>query len=201
MSLQWWKKTVEFQFVLAMAREKKIFLAPLDGRQERAGDAIFSSNNRWVLIEFKKNAASISTEKKKFINYQEARTALSGWDGHHHLVYGLAPPTFTSGLLLRSQTYFPGVGCDLPGILKSGVEFRVFKRYIKQYTEFKKGPDDGSGTGGLLTMDDLALVASVTTENKIVGCLSLTEFQQQLRQLGLAHEQEHKIERSKGFSF
>lgn len=198
MSLQWWEKTVEYQFVLAMVRERKIFLAPLDGRQERAGDAIFSSNNRWVLIEFKKNAASISTEKKKFINYQEAHTALSGRDGHHHLVYGFAPPRSPSSLLLRSQTYFSGVRCDLSGILKSGVKFREFKRYIKQYTEFKKGPDDGSGSGGLLTMDDLALVAGVTTENKIVECLSLTEFQQQL---GLAHEQEHKIERSKGFSF
>lgn len=193
MSLQWWEKTVEYQFVLLVAQARKLFLAPLDGAQERAGDAVLSTDNRWVLIEFKKNATAISTEKEKFVSYQEAHAALSSLDAHHHIIYGQESKESIQRLQLCSQTYFSGVGCDLAGILSSGIEYGVFKKYVEQYTEFKKGPKGGSGGG--VTMDDLALVAGVNTDNNIVECLSLTEFQ---RQLGLELIQEHKLELGRG---
>lgn len=41
MSVRWWEKTVEYKFLMSVASQKKLFLAPLDGEHEQAGDAIF----------------------------------------------------------------------------------------------------------------------------------------------------------------
>lgn len=193
MNLQWWEKTVEYQFVLLVAQARKLFLAPLDGAQERAGDAVLSADNRWVLIEFKKNATSISTEKEKFVSYREAHAVLSSSDAHHHIIYGQESKESIQRLQLCSQTYFSGIRCDLDGILSSGINYDTFKMYVERYTKFKKGPKGGSGGG--VTMDDLTLVAGVNTDNNIVECLSLTEFQ---RQLGLELVQERKLELGRG---
>lgn len=189
MSLRWWEKTVEYQFVLLVAQARKLFLAPLDGAQERMGDAVLSTENRWVLIEFKKNATAIATEKEKFVSYQDAYDALSSSDAHHHIIYGQESKESIQRLQLCSQTYFSGGRHDLAEILSSGIEYGEFKKYVEQYTEFKKAPK-GESEGGV-TMDDLALVAGVNTDNNIAECLSLTEFQ---RELGLEHVQEDKLE-------
>lgn len=194
MSLIWWEKTVEYQFVLMVAQARKLFIAPLDGAHERAGDTIFSSDNRWVLIEFKKDADSISTEKTKFINYNIAKNELSLKDAHHHLVYGQEGKESIQRLQLCSQTYFSGAGCNLAGILNSGTEFDTFKQYVEQYTQFKKGAKGGSGGGGL-SLDEFTLVAGVNADNNIVECLSLSEFQQQLG-LDLLYEQSVSQERN-----
>ena len=191
MSLKWWEKTVEYQFVLLVAQSRKLFLAPLDGGEERAGDAVFSSDYRWVLIEFKKDKDSISTERNKFRNYEAAHAALSSRDTHHHIIYGQEGIESIQRLQLCSQTYFSGAGCDLACILSSGAEYGTFKKYVAEFTKYKKPPGGGSGGSGGVTMDDLALVAGVSTDNNIVECLSLTEFQ---RQLGL----EHKLELGRG---
>lgn len=187
MSLIWWEKTVEYQFVMMVAHAKKLFIAPLDGAHERAGDTIFSSENRWVLIEFKKDADSISTEKSKFDQYQNARAVLVSKDAHHHIVYGQESKESTQHLQLCSQTYFSKACCDPAGILNSGSVFDTFKQYVEQYTKFKKGHKGGSGGGGL-SMDEFILVAGVNAGNNVVECLSLSEFQQQLG-LELLHEQ------------
>lgn len=184
MSLRWWEKTVEYEFVMLVAREKKLFLAPLDGAHEMAGDAIFSTNNRWVLIEFKKDAASIRTEREKFIHYAEAKSALSSKDAHHHIILGQQSAKGSPQLELCAQTYFSGKGANLNGILGSGQQFSEFSEYVQQYIKFKRG-SRGGGTG--VTMDDFALVAGVNADNNVVECLSLSEFQ---RQLGLELKQE-----------
>lgn len=189
MSLKWWEKTVEYQFVLLVAQSRKLFLAPLDGGEERAGDAVFSSDNRWVLIEFKKDRDAISTEKKKFDDYAAAHKALSAVDTHHHIIYGQESKESIQRLQLCSRTYFSGKVCDLSGILSSGAKYDAFKKYVEQYTKFKKRPEGGSSGSGGVTIDDLALVAGVNTDNNVVECLSLREFQ---RQLGLELELELK---------
>lgn len=192
MALRWWEKTVEYKFVMLVAQSKSLFLAPLDGPQEIAGDAIFSSDNRWVLIEFKKNVASITTEKEKFLDYAKAHATLCSRDGHHHLIFGYKGDGDIPRLELSSQTYFSGTACDLDQILGSGTNFREFKDYVTQYIKFKKGPRGGGGP--VATMEDLALVAGVNADNNVVECLSLTEFQ---RQLGLELKQERYL--SRGF--
>ena len=185
MGLKWWEKTVEYKFVMLIAKEEKLFLAPLDDKQERAGDAIFSSDNKWLLIEFKKNSESIKTEKDKFNDYDAASTNLSSQDQHHHIVYG---SEIEKHLKLNYQTYFSDIHKEnLSAMLASGIEFSTFKTYIKNFTAFKKLPAGASGSGGLNT-DDFAMVAGVNNENNIVECMSLTEFKQEYN-LELANEQ------------
>lgn len=186
MSLKWWEKTIEYQFVLLVAKERKLFVAPLDDAQERAGDTIFSTDRRWLLIEFKKDSTSIASEKRKFVSYSIADKALSSKDAHHYIIYGRETQEERPRLQLCSETYFSGRSFNLSGILSKGVEFDEFKEYLEQYTKFKKGPKGTSGGGGL-QMSDFALVAGVTAEEGIVECLSLTEFQRQFG-LELLHE-------------
>lgn len=189
MSIRWWEKTVEYKFVMEVARAERLFLAPLDGGHERAGDAIFSSNNRWVLIEFKKDSAAIRSEMEKFTRYLEAKAALSSCDSHHYIVFGQASSSSPACLELCARTYFSEKEGD---ILASGQLFHEFKKYVEQYIKFKKGPKGGGGTG--MAMEDFALVAGVNADNDVVECLSLSEFQ---RQLGLELQHERYI--SKGF--
>jgi len=174
MALKWWEKTVEYQFVLMVAQAKKLYLAPLDGNEERAGDAIFSLDHRWLLLEFKRDFDALSSEKDKFDDYAGAEKILSSQDGHHHLVYGSERE---SKLAINARTYFSGQssGSDM---LKSGIDFQDFKKYVEIYTKYKRGPQGGSGGG--LEMSDFALVAGVNTDGNIAQCLSLLEFQQQL---------------------
>lgn len=41
--MKWWEKTIEYKFVIDMANKGKFVVAPLDGDEERAGDAIISA--------------------------------------------------------------------------------------------------------------------------------------------------------------
>ena len=69
----WWEKTVEYLFVIQYL--SKIYpnnfskIAPLDGDHEQAGDVILCNpNNRYYLIEFKKEASSQYDEFVKFLD-------------------------------------------------------------------------------------------------------------------------------------
>jgi hypothetical protein len=167
---------------MLVAPLEKLFLAPLASREERSGDAVFSSKNRWLLIEFKKDKDSISTEKEKFYKYDEAKNALHKMDDHHYIIYGEKSNDPAQRLQLVMQTYFSENQRELTDFLSSGAEYDVFKDYVERFTEFKKSHAGGSGGGssGGVTMDDLALVAGVNTDNDIVECLSLSEFKLQL---------------------
>jgi hypothetical protein len=198
MSLKWWEKTVEYKFIMLVASKEKLFLSPLDGDHERAGDAIFSSQNRWILIEFKKNADSISDEKNKFLNYVLAKRALSDTDKHHYLVYG---KEVDNRLGIFCRTYFSDIGFDLSDMLTSGVEFDFFVKYVEQFMQFKKTSYAGSGGG--LNISDFALVAGINSDNNIVSCLSLSEFRHHLKlDLNKANElhQKREHERDRGMS-
>ena len=65
--MKWWEKTVEYLFVVTHFDED-VMLAPLDGNEERLADTIFSKDNKWVVIEFKRNEKCINEEKDKFIS-------------------------------------------------------------------------------------------------------------------------------------
>ncbi len=62
--MKWWEKTVEYFFILN-CRANHMRIAPLDGKEERAGDVLFSSDNNWVLIEFKRDMECLKSEEKK----------------------------------------------------------------------------------------------------------------------------------------
>ena len=56
--MNWWGKTVEYKFIKEYI-DLDSFIAPLDGNEEKAGDAIFGENENFILIEFKKDKDSI----------------------------------------------------------------------------------------------------------------------------------------------
>jgi len=191
MNLIWWEKTVEYKFVMLLSKSNKLFLAPLDGNHERAGDTILSSHNRWVLIEFKKDKSSIQDEKTKFLKYEAAKSELGLIDGHHHLIYGQLTNNNPQELALCGETYFSKQALrSLDEILSSGTGINEFSNYIKQFTKYKKSPRGGSGGG--LAINDYSLVAGINNDNKVVECFNLAEFQ---RSLGLELRQEQHLTR------
>ena len=191
MSLKWWEKTVEYKFVALVAQENKLFLAPLADKHERAGDAIFSTKNKWLLIEFKKDKGCVNSEKAKFVDYEAASKTLSSRDNHHHIVYG---QEHEKHLKLICRTYFSSIFYDrLIDLLATGIEFDSFKSYIVEFTAFKKLPADQGG-GGELSLDEFAMVAGVNNEGNIVECISLSEFKRELK-LELVQDKEYTHER------
>lgn len=204
----WWEKTVEYQFVLEMADCGRQFLAPLDGKYERAGDTIarMDEGNSWLLIEFKRAKESIEDEKDK---YKEDLEILWGklqkkWYSHHchRIIYGVEEKVaggVGSSLGLRSRAYWaqwgysdpetkePKNGC-LNGFLNGGVGLTEFTEYVTWLIKQKK--TYGKSGGGNLHAENYALVAAVSkTENGVVTCLSLAEFR---GVLNLAPSPEHE---------
>lgn len=167
MTIKWWEKTVEYYFVKHFVNINK-FIAPLDGREEQAGDAIFANENKWILIEFKKDEKSISSEKDKFIDYEEAKTELLNEDGHHFIIYGYENEE--NKLSLKSQTYFSEEKYTILYSLQRGIEIDDFKIYLEKLLEYKKGSEIEGGTGGY------SLIAGISDDGKISKCLTIQEF-------------------------
>jgi hypothetical protein len=169
----WWEKTVEYTFILSLSEADRLFLAPLDGDHERAGDAMLSSGNKWLLIEFKRNSDAISSEVKKFDNYDKAKKELEKQDGHHFLVYGIS--TLNKRIALGARTYFSDASPkSLPELLDAGSDLSEFSKYVQSFVSFKKAPKGGGGSGSQFS--DFALVAGVTEEGKVVSCMSVHDF-------------------------
>lgn len=169
----WWEKTVEYKFILSLSEAGRLFLAPLDGGHERAGDSLISAGSKWLLIEFKRDADSVSSEVKKFENFDHAKNALGNQDGHHFLVYGI--PNLSERLSLGAITYFshkiPG---SMENLLDSGADLDTFSSYVEAFVAFKKGPKGSGGSGQ--NFADFSLVAGVTEEGKVVSCMSVRDF-------------------------
>ena len=172
----WWEKTVEYKFILSLGQAGKLFLAPLDGNHEGAGDAMISAGTKWLLIEFKRDVNEIETEISKFQNFKTAKKSLSSDDGHHFLVFGMLSKN--SRMVLGARTYFsdkrPKTFLDL---LAWGTSLAKFSAYLNAFINFKRSGKGGSGSG--LQFADFALVAGVTEEGMMVSCMSLDEFLRQ----------------------
>jgi len=165
--MKWWEKTVEYLFV-SIYFDNDLMLAPLDGNEERLGDTILSKDNKWIVIEFKRNETCIDAEKSKFTSYEEAKDELGEEDSHHLLIYG----KFEGRLILECKTYFSNQHKDIGDALLSGLGIDSFIEYIKRFINFKKPPKDG---GGGLSFEDYTLVACVNSEGRLVSCMSLSE--------------------------
>ncbi|MDX7839449.1 hypothetical protein SJS76_07865 [Aeromonas caviae] len=167
--MKWWEKTVEYYFIRKYIPENMI-LSPLDGEQEKAGDAFLSSNEKWVILEFKKDFESLSTEKKKYKNYVAAETALSEHDAHHFLIYGqVCDGEFSLG----GKTYFSRNNVNnIDEIFSSGLEKNKFIEYLEMLIKHKS-KSDGSGGG---TVGSYSFVAGISKDKKITSCMNLYEF-------------------------
>lgn len=164
--MKWWEKTVEYYFVKSFVNINE-FIVPLDGNEEQAGDAILSNKNRWVLIEFKKDEKSISSEEDKFIDYAKAKSKLYDKDGHHFIIFGYEE---ANKLNLKSLTYFSRENYNIQEILKNGTNINDFKDYLEKLLLYKKGSTIEGGAGGY------SLVAGISDDGKISKCLTIQEF-------------------------
>lgn len=177
MSVIWWEKTVEYKFVQTVATSNNSFLAPLDGTQEKAGDAILAFKGKWILIEFKRDETTIQSEESKFNDYQLAKTALSNSDRHHHIIYGHLEGSDKSSMKLAAKTYFSKKALTLEKLLTTGIDIAEFITYLEKFTAFKK--TSRSGTVGV-PMEEFSIVTGVTSDGNVSQCLKLSEFQHAL---------------------
>lgn len=168
-----------------------MFIAPLDGKQEKAGDAIFANESRWVLIEFKRDKKSISSEIEKFKNYSDAKKALEPTGAHHLIIFGEADDDQFS---LKSEEYFSGRAVNIDQALLSGAEKKEFLKYLNKFIDFKN--KDRSGTGGY------SFVAGVSNDGKVTKCMKLSEFGQALAlESELRKKLQKKLEQSQEQSY
>lgn len=181
----WWEKTVEYFFVREYV-DLKTFLCPLDGNHESAGDAIFANINSWVLIEFKKDRASISSEAEKFENFEEAKAQLLGRDQHHFLIYGALDSD--EEFCLESQTYFSAHVTSMESVLTSGVPHSQFLLYLRELIELKMGAKISSG--------GFSYIAGINSESgRIVRCLKMHDYAEAMKQqqhVEIQHESRHR---------
>lgn len=168
----WWEKTVEYKFILDAERNIGLqFAAPLSGIQERAGDGVFSSDSRIVLIEFKRTQNDLDTEHNKFKNYEEAAREMTGSDTHHFLVYGSHEKS-DEELCLHACNYFSRNKIDtVLNILNNGVESSVFQEYLTKLVEFKKVDERSSGT-----VAPESVASAIGVSSKGVSAISLSDY-------------------------
>jgi hypothetical protein len=169
----WWEKTVEYQFILETHRRHSgSLISPFDGNHEQAGDAALASpDNRWLLIEFKRDQSTLNSEKTKFYDYEKAHRDLSDHDHHHHLVY--AELMENSQLELRFSTYFSRTASSsVDEVVLSGIPYEEFDSYVKQLVALKRGPP--SGGGGMAPVHDC--VIGVNAFGDVISTMTLAEF-------------------------
>lgn len=167
--MRWWEKTVEYFFIRKHIPEE-IILSPLDGKHELAGDAFLSSNQKWVILEFKKDMVSLDAEKKKYKDYTAASAALSNHDSHHFLIFGqIQNGKFDLGW----KTYFSRMAvAGVEQILSSGKPKEQFIAYLKKLIEYKSAEIKSAGGA----VGSYSFVAGINKENKITSCMNLYEF-------------------------
>lgn len=148
--LIWWEKTVEYTFILAAREERKLdFAAPLSGAQERGwADAVFSSDSKIVLVEFKRSEKELDSEADKYEDYEGAAKELAARDTFHWLVYADLKPD-GRGLILKACRYFSREAIDVAlNLLDRGVSEDKFRKYLSDLLKFKKRDGRTSGSIG-----------------------------------------------------
>jgi hypothetical protein len=167
--MKWWEKTVEYYFIREFIPDEMI-LSPLDGEQEKAGDTFLSNNEKWIVLEFKRDFESLVSEKKKYKNYDAAKIELSPSDNHHFLIYGqIVDGSFGLG----GKTYFSNKPvCKISEIFEAGKEKEEFISYLEKLIEHKSKVNESSGG----SVGSYSFVAGISKDKKITSCMNLYEF-------------------------
>lgn len=189
----WWEKTVEYYFVKKYVN-LDMLIAPMDGNEEKAADAILSNVDSWILIEFKRSIRELSSEHNKFEDYESAKLILSGKDSHHFLIYGKLDEE--GEFALDGQTYFSRNKTDVNNVVNLGIKQNKFIQYLVAFLKFKEG-SDGTASGGVGSYPH---VAGISNNGSITKCMSLREFSEQINlQLALQEKQEINKKQTKSF--
>ncbi|GGH50521.1 hypothetical protein GCM10010975_03500 [Comamonas phosphati] len=189
MSILWWEKTVEYFFVQKYV-DIKMFVAPLDGKHEQAGDAIFSNESKWVLIEFKRSKENIAEELSKLTNFAEAKSALEPEGAHHLIIYGESQ---NNEFYLNCQQYFSELSIPIEYALKSGAERDSFINYLNRFIGYKKQSQGSAGGYGF--------VAGISNDGTITKCMKLSEFAEALNlEKSLKQKLQRQLDQQKSYS-
>lgn len=171
---KWWEKSVEYKFIAEVVNSKSFtLLMPLDGEEEKIGDAVFAKDSQYVIVEFKRKLSDFSSEYKKYKtdddssgkdNFKLAKAALQkiACGQHHLLVSGVLSDETEPSLSLKFYEY---LSCDnkktcteLPGLMaavEGGIEKELFDEYVlclstwKTKTSETGSEQQGSGSVGL----------------------------------------------------
>ncbi|MCE7520422.1 hypothetical protein LZG37_19975 [Halomonas titanicae] len=171
----WWEKTVEYMFVITYMNRDAL-MAPLDGNYEAGADLMARHNDRWVLIEFKRNAQAIDDEIQKFAepsldSFERAKAALAYKDSHHLLIFGERGDS--QPMELKALSYFRHQSVDPKEALGSGVAQEQFNSYLSAFLYFKFGEvEEGSGGRSL----DYSTVVAVNSDGEITHCEGLANY-------------------------
>jgi len=151
MEVKWWEKTIEYSFVCNF-QKNFTFLSPLDGNHEKAGDAILSVGEKFLLIEFKKEFKNIKDEKHKFdekkLNELAQKKEINGPHlidiNFHKIIYGEKE---NDKLLLKEINYWKGLLNDNEvtnkgnevneKIFTNGTNKESFDEYLSYFLELK----------------------------------------------------------------
>lgn len=178
MSNTWWEKTVEYGFVAVLYKNERIdFAAPLSGKHERSSaDGIFGKDSKLVLIEFKRDAGEIPSERSMFTNYEAAKGILCNYN-HHWIVYGLI--SANKKFAIKGRKYFDDIAeegiLDIPA---KGIGHLEFMEYLEILNQFKY--PDGRGDGGHVGPESMATVLGISPDGKVVGSSTLHEYAPEL---------------------
>lgn len=210
--MRYWEKTVEYKFVCELcnhsaAKGMTLRLAPLDGKHEKyAGDAIFSANDLFWLIEFKRDAGSIDDEYRKFdIGAILDDPILCDGNQHHVIIYGSTERG--DRLTLRAIRYIKAFqsksrnGEEILSLYRAMVDSRHnmridefkpcnlqnFKEYIEALGQYRLGGSDASGSSGGVAPNFLECAVLCLDNQNNITALSLGEFMQAV---GLEHDVE-----------
>lgn len=158
---------------------------PLDGKQEQIGDLLVFNDSNMLIIEFKKDEESISSERSKFGSDEEweeiKNTALNDYPIHNFHILMFAELKNENLLKLKAKTYWNHEHVNI-----SDYNENSFKEYIEnhgktkdelnEYLDFlfasKKSKNGGSG----ITAESLHNCAIVSIADGKIKTLSLEEF-------------------------
>ncbi|WP_210530739.1 hypothetical protein [Pantoea ananatis] len=204
MTIKWWEKTVEYAFIMQAVLDNKL-VSPLSGLHEKAGDAVFRDENKWILIEFKRNFSSITDEKSKFEDYKLAEQKLIEKDSHHFLIYGKivkdkevkeekiasdlkddikkedsVKKNSKENVILAYETYFSRTPANsIEEMLKNKTDLILFKEYLDEFIGFKKDKTETTGDAAL-NFEDYTAVACVNKDGLIETLMKPGDFQNEL---------------------
>ncbi len=198
-----WEKTVEYAFLLS---KKFTFAAPLDWDFEKIGDTVFSEDNKYFIIEFKKDISyhCIYNEENKFSgnNYDLAKSKLGvkvKEHRHHIIVYfknnnNILSPKELSGCLY----FFYKENVDIDSIFKNqhGLDIQNFNDYCDSFVRFKS---DGSGASGDGASSDASedyrnTSVCVLQQDGTISIFNLTAFRSIVKSLEIKRNKARKNE-------
>lgn len=163
----WWEKTVEYQFVINNHREFQ-FVTPLDGNHEKqTSDTILGKDNKFILIEFKRDGNSQTAEFNKFKKVVKEKSdddileEIESIKNHqcHFIVYAELNKEENkeeNKLELFHKEYLSylknsGEHIKYNEMIKNGISLKEFIEYLREFGQLRvqdTGSNDEDSSGG-----------------------------------------------------